>query len=150
MKPLTPFRQSPGLCGPASLKIVLSHYGVDKSELDLALLSDATPDKGTNHEGLVKAAKSLGAVVSTKENATMDDIRIHVENDIPVIVGWWSGTEDHFSVVYEVGKAKIYMMDPEAQSGIRILPIEDFEKLWHDLDGDDNHPVQRWMMTISL
>ena len=153
MKPLTPFRQTPGFCGPASLKILLSHYGIEKSEQELANLCESTPENGTDHAGLVKAAKALGAVVSVKENATIDDLRTHVENDIPVIVGWWStfGREgDHFSVVYEVGKTKIYLMDPETSSGIRIMPIEDFEKNWHDFDGPDNHPVQRWMMTLAF
>jgi predicted double-glycine peptidase len=72
-----------------------------------------------------------------------------VENDIPVLVGWTARDGDHYSVVYEVGKAKVYLMDPATPSGIRILPIEEFEAAWHDHGGPDKAAVSRWMMTVA-
>lgn len=139
MKPLSPFKQSIGMNGPACLKILLSHYGKDLSETELAAASGTTADSGTTHDGLIAAIRSIGAMATAKAPATLDDLRIHVENDIPVIVDWQLNGARHYSVVYEVGKAKVYLMDPEAAAGIRILPIEDFEKNWGE----------RWMLTVA-
>ena len=55
------YLQSTGLCGPASLKILLSHFGKDFSESDLAGLASAAAGlergMGTEHEGMINAAK---------------------------------------------------------------------------------------------
>ncbi len=149
MKPLIPFRQSPNMCGPASLKILLSYYEREHSEEQLAKLCETTPDIGTTHGQLVAGARALGADVFAKDHATISDIRTYIEDEKPVIVGWWSNDEPHYSVVYEVGKHKVFMMDPDTESGIRIMPIEEFEQVWHDTDGGPEHPVQRWMMAIT-
>ena len=47
-------------CGPAALKILLSRFGHVVSEKQLIDLTDAEPKGGTEHEGLVNAAKALG------------------------------------------------------------------------------------------
>lgn len=138
------------MCGPASLKILFSYYNREHSEEQLAKLCETTPDIGTTHMQIIAGAQALGAEVLAKEHATMDDIRTCIEDEKPVIVGWWSPNDQpHYSVVYEVGKHKIFMMDPDTESGIRILPIEDFEKVWHDTDGGPAHPVERWMMVVK-
>ncbi|KAA0206361.1 hypothetical protein EDM68_02560 [Candidatus Uhrbacteria bacterium] len=149
MKPLIPFRQSPNMCGPASLKILLSYFDREHTEAQLAKLCETTPDIGTTHGQLVAGARALGAEAFAKDNATINDIRALIEEEKPVIVGWWSKDEPHYSVVYEVGKHKIFMMDPDTESGIRIMPIEKFEQVWHDTDGGPEHPVQRWMMAVT-
>ncbi len=47
------------MCGPASLKIVLNYYGVDKSEEELAKLMNAT-EAGTDDMSIAHATESLG------------------------------------------------------------------------------------------
>lgn len=64
---LKPFRQTPGYCGPASLKMVLDYYGFSMGEKELAELSDMTLEKGTSAEDLAKAAKRLGFNVFLKK-----------------------------------------------------------------------------------
>lgn len=149
MKPLIPFRQSPGLCGPASLKILLTYFDKHFGEDELAKLCKTTPDIGTTHAQMISGAEAVGAKVESKNEAALDDLRRYVEDDVPVIVGWWSKTEPHYSVVYEVGKTRIFMMDPDTESGIRIMPLEEFESIWHDTDGGPDHPVKRWMMAVT-
>jgi len=39
---LKPFRQTPGLCGPASLKMVMDYYGVSVSEKEIARVAGST------------------------------------------------------------------------------------------------------------
>jgi len=149
MKPLKPFRQTPGLCGPASLKILLSHYGADFSEKELTQLCDATAESGTDHADLMAALGVFGFRVTSKVNAKIEDIRSYLLRDIPVVVGWWSTDEDHFSVVYDLDDRSIFMMDPELDEGIRKMPIKDFEKVWYDFDTPKNKRVNRWMLAIE-
>ncbi|MFZ2804043.1 MAG: cysteine peptidase family C39 domain-containing protein [Patescibacteria group bacterium] len=151
MQPLNPFRQSPGLCGPASLKILLDHYGREFSEEELSELCDATVEKGTDHVGLIKAANEIGEDPIAKDNATIEELRELVEKEIPVIVGWYSEhgePDDHYSVVYEVTDDMISMMDPERDEGTLTMPISEFEKVWYDFEGSERMRVERWMMAI--
>lgn len=151
MKPLKPHRQKPGLCGPASLKILLSHYGKEFTEDDLAKICRATAEVGTDHAGLIDGLKSIGENPIVKENATIDDLRYYMERDTPVIVGWFSEygePDEHYSVVYEVTDEIISMMDPERDEGTVTMPIEDFEKVWYDSEGAGKQRIQHWMLAI--
>ncbi len=140
MKPLKPYIESPGMNGPATLKVLLSHYGKEEEEVDLGLMSNTDEVSGTMREGMEKALKEVGAIISQKKSAGLDDIRTHVENDIPAVVEIDIAGKKHFVIVYEIGKTKVYMMDSSTTSGIFILPIEEFEKKW----------IDNWMMTIAL
>ena len=76
MLAITPYRQQQsGLCGPAALKMVLSYFGIEKNEEELAMLSEATPEKGVEAQGLIHAAKQLGLQGFYKDHAMLDDIR---------------------------------------------------------------------------
>jgi ABC-type bacteriocin/lantibiotic exporter with double-glycine peptidase domain len=142
---LKPFEQSPGLCGPASLKMVLDYYGRPVTENELAKVSGATREKGVSLEGLVKAAKHFGFHTFYKEESSFDDIRYFIKRDIPVIVSWFSifgGSYDgHFSVVIDIDKEKITLRDPYPEKIFtyakkRQLSLDDFRKLWFDFEGD--------------
>lgn len=148
MKPLKHHRQSPGLCGPASLQILLSHYGKEFTEDELSKLCEATAEHGTDHSGLIKAVEALGERPVVKTGASIEDLRHFVERETPVIVGWWNDTEDHYSVAYELDDETISMMDPQLEEGTRTMAIPDFEKAWYDFDGPENVRVDRWMMAI--
>ena len=147
MKPLFPVRQTPGLCGPATLKILLQHLDKEYSEDELAKLCKVTPDTATSHDKIIDGAKAIGGVVETKIGASINDLREDIENEIPVMVGWKDVKGDHYGVIYEIGKLKVFMMDPETESGIRIIPIEEFETLWHDTHAGEK--TERWMMAVT-
>lgn len=148
MKPLKPHRQTEGMCGPASLKILLSHYGKEFTQQELATLCRSTAESGTDHQGIIDAVESIGNKPIVKENASLDELRYFIERDTPVIVGWWSDDGDHYSVVYEISEDRIFMMDPQEDLGTTEMSIEEFEKLWYDFDGPENVRVDRWMLAI--
>ncbi|MEK7211684.1 MAG: cysteine peptidase family C39 domain-containing protein [Patescibacteria group bacterium] len=148
-------RQTPGFCGPASLKILLTHYGKDFSEEELSRLCDATFDFGTEHDGLVKAVKEIGGHCFTKEDAGIEDLNFFIKRDIPVIVGWWSEDIDHYSVVFNIDDENIYLMDPEKEleddGAIVKMPIHEFDKLWYDFEGKNNdRKVLHWFMAVTF
>jgi len=148
---LNPFRQSPGLCGPASLKILLDYYGRTYTEGELSEICNATAEYGTDHADMVAAVASIGGEPVEKFGASLDDIRGFVDDEIPVIVGWFSeygGQGDHYSVVYAMDNETLSMMDPERDEGSVTMPLDAFEKVWYDFDGPDDVRVERWMMAV--
>lgn len=146
-----PFRQTAGLCGPASLKIALSYFGRSYSEGHLAELSAATTSHGTEHSDLIKAAEQLGGTVITSEHATISDIENLVVNKrLPVIIGWFDGDEDHYSVVVGVTPKYLITQDPEV-GGIRRLSKSKFPAIWFDFVGPENKQVSwGWYMAINF
>jgi len=148
-------RQTPGFCGPASLKILLTNYGKEYSEEELSGLCNATFDFGTEHEGLIKAVKEIGGHCFTKEDATVDDLKFFIKKDIPVIVGWWSEDADHYSVIYDIDENSVYLMDPQLEvdeGGAMVkMPIHEFDKLWYDFEGKNNErKVIHWFMAVTF
>lgn len=138
---LKPFRQTPGLCGPASLKMVLDYYGVSVSEAKLAEIAGASRKKGTSKEGLIKAAKYFGFHVFSKEKSSLKDLKYFIKRQIPVIVDWFFEDAGHYSVVVDINKKNVVLMDPTLRKLLiyvrrRKIPTETFLRVWFDFPGD--------------
>jgi len=131
---LKPFRQTAGLCGPASLKMVLDYYGVSVSEKEIAEAAGASREKGASKEGLVKAAKHFGFRVFIKEKSNLGDLRRFIKKGVPVIVDWFSEDDGHYSVVVDIDGKNVVLMDPEL-NGKRKMSLEKFQRLWFDFPG---------------
>lgn len=142
--PVKPFQESKSMCGPASLKIVLDYYGVEKAEKELAKICKTTEELGTSNENLKKAAESLGFKVEMKDNSTFEDIQNWLDKKVPVIVNWFTrGRADyddsdiadgHYSVVMGLDDVYIYLQDPEL-GHMRKIKKEDFMTVWFDFKG---------------
>ncbi len=148
----THFVQSDAFCGPSSLRILLSHFDKNYSEEDLAKLSGATKDNGTEHEGLIKAIKALGGYAFAKENGSMDEIKYFIKQEkLPVLVGWFDKDGDHYSVVANVTDKHIILVDPAFGEGKRQIDINEFPKIWFDFVGADNRAVSwGWYMVVNF
>ena len=72
---IKPFMQKSGYCGPASLKMILNFYGLNKTEKELAKLTGASKSKGVGAEGILKAARKLGFKGFYKDFSSFDDIK---------------------------------------------------------------------------
>ena len=110
MLKLKPFEQKPGYCGPASLKAVLSYFGVEKGEMSLVRLSKCSKDKGVEAENLLRAAKKLGFKGFIKDYSDFKDVKKFLKKKIPVIVDWFSVDEGHYSVIVGINDKKIFFM----------------------------------------
>lgn len=125
-------KQSPGMCGPASVKAVLEFYGDDFSEEELADLMGATANDGVEAPAMVQALNLLGYDAYYRDNVTLDEVRTLVEDTrTPVIVDWFSFTMGHYSVVVGVDDDFIYLQDPEL-AGLRAVTLENFVNMWFD------------------
>jgi ABC-type bacteriocin/lantibiotic exporter with double-glycine peptidase domain len=146
MLKIKPFQETlnAGICGSASLKIVLDYYGLKKSEKELAKLCQHDKNLGVDDEKIKKAAESLGFKVSVKNNSNFRDIEKWLDKKVPVIVNWFSkGRQDyaesevadgHYSVVAGLDEKYIYLQDPEIGK-IRKLKRDDFMRVWFDFKG---------------
>lgn len=148
---LKPFQETlhSGMCGPASLKIILDYYGVDKTEKELASLAGLDPDLGINDKDIVRVVESLGFKAEIKNESSFEDIGVWLEKDVPVIVDWFTrGRQDyddsevadgHYSVVAGLDDEHIYLQDPEIGEE-RKIKRDDFLKVWFDFAGETIKP----------
>lgn len=137
-------------CGPASLKMVLDYYGVEKSEEELAKLTNKDDDLGISSQDIKKAAESFGFKVKIKDFATYEDIQEWLDKGVPVIVDWFfrgrydydedAVADGHNSVVVGLDKEYIYLQDPEV-GRIRKINREDFYRVWFDFSSDH---IEKW------
>jgi len=133
------------MCGPASLKIVLDYYGIEKSEKELVKMTGWNKILGVNDRGIKKAAEKLGFKVKIKNNSNYKDIQSWLNKGVPVIVNWFtkgrndypeSETADgHYSVAVGLDDKFIYLQDPEIGK-IRKIKRYDFMRVWFDFKGD--------------
>ncbi len=72
--PVNPFQETlhGGYCGPASLKMVLDYYGIDKSEEEVALMCNRDSCLGTDDVSLKKAAEFYGLKVGIENNSSFE------------------------------------------------------------------------------
>ncbi len=133
-----------GMCGPASLKIVLAYYGVHKDELELAQSCGTDVEFGTSDEDIKRVAQALGFKVEIQNESSFVDIERWLKKGTPVIVDWFTrGRSDydddsiadgHYSVVCGLDDKYIYLQDPEIGK-VRKLQKEDFITVWFDFAG---------------
>ncbi len=136
MLKIKPFRQRAGSCGPASLKMILNYFGVDVSERQLIKLTGCTPGKGVGAKGILEGAKKLGFDGFIKDDSNFNELRHYViKNKIPVIVDWFWYDEGHYSVVVDIDRENIYMLDPSL-GHLRALRLRKFRRLWFDFPQD--------------
>jgi len=130
-------------CGPASLSIVFAYYGLSMDQKKIAEeITDIYPTykknpiikRGTDASHIVGYSRKKGFVAYRREKATIDDLIILIDKDIPPIVNTDYITErdaGHFSVItgYDLKKRKVYFNDPYnlRRSNFTFLL---FETLW--------------------
>ncbi len=145
--PVKPFQETlhGGYCRPASLKMVLAHYGVHKSEKEIAERCGRNSKLGTSDILIKRAAQSYGFNVEIKNKASFADIQKWLNKEVPVIVNWFTrGRKDydnsevpdgHYSVVVGLDNKNIYLQDPEI-GAMRTIKKDDFLRVWFDFKSD--------------
>ena len=145
--PVKPFQETlhGGYCGPASLKMILSYYNLEKDEEEIAKKCKRNPNLGTDDKAIKETAESYGFTVEIKNEASFEDIQKWLDKKVPVIVNWFTrGRSDynnsevpdgHYSVVVGLNKEHIFLQDPEIGE-LRTLNRDDFMSVWFDFKKD--------------
>ena len=120
-------------CGPASLRMVMSYYGLYLSEKDIAEACAHTYELGCRSEDMACAARELGFEVLLKNNSTIEELVRLVNAGVPVIVDWFCGDppEGHSSVVVGASDENLYILDPYLEE-MRVVSKYDFRRCWFD------------------
>lgn len=127
---IKPFQQSDSFCGPASLKIALRHFGIEKSEKELARMAGLKRSVGVEAEDMLRISKKLGLKGFVKDFSTIKEIRKNSKDKKRVvIVEWFLEDDGHFSVVSDIDKENIYLQDPHL-GHLRAMKINLFLRLW--------------------
>lgn len=141
-----PFQEAlhASMCGAASLKMVLSYYGIEKTGKEISELCGVDSKLGTDAASMKRVAESFGFSVEIKNESTFDDIELWLAKTVPVIVDWFTrGRSDyddsavpdgHYSLVIGLDGKYIYLQDPEI-GGVRKIERDDFLSVWFDFDG---------------
>jgi len=140
-----------GMCGAASLLIVLDYYGIKKSEQGLADLLGVTNRLGIDSQSIKRVAEDFGLRVEIRDNSSFEDIEKWLDKKVPVIVDWFTrGRNDysesevadgHYSVVAGLDTKYIYLQDPEIGK-IRKIARDDFMRVWFDFEGEYIKPEE--------
>lgn len=130
-----PFRQSPGFCGPASLKMVAGYFGINKSERVIGKLAKCSAKHGSTGPNVARAARMLGFNVLLMDHSTFRDIQRLLQQHVPPIVGWFSGDDSHYSPVVGLDEKRIYLQDPELKR-VHVVDRKTFMRVWFDFDTD--------------
>jgi len=139
-----------GYCGPASLKMVMSYFGQDYGEDEVALKCNCDPNLGVSAESIREAAESYGFEVVIQDNSNYEDLGLWLNRGVPVIVDWFTGgrndygygkvPDGHYSVVVGLDIKNIYLQDPEIGE-MRTIGREDFIRVWFDFAGSS---INQW------
>lgn len=125
-----PFQQRADYCGPASLKMILHHFGIEKTEKQIANAVKATHALGIEAEDLLKIAKRFGLKGKIKDHSELNDLVRYVKKKgIPVIIEWFSEDDGHFSVVTDIDRENVYLQDPDL-GHIRAMTRKIFLRVW--------------------
>jgi ABC-type bacteriocin/lantibiotic exporter with double-glycine peptidase domain len=150
---LRPFQETlhVSMCGPASLKIVLNYYGIEKSEKALSKLCKVDKELGVDDKDIKRVAEQFGFKVVVKNNSTFKDIEKWLDKKVPIIVDWFTKgrqeysesevADGHYSVVAGLDDKYIYIQDPEIGK-IRKLKRNDFMRVWFDFKGSYIKPSE--------
>lgn len=137
-------------CGPTVIQMILSSYGIKASIDEISKIAGTTKESGTSIEGMAKAFKYYGLETIVKELCTPDDLRYYINQQIPVVVDWFSfdgGPGGHYSIIVSINKKNITLRDP-GFTKIRRISIKEFMSCWFDYPGD--YPKDKNVFIVRL
>lgn len=134
-------------CGPTSLQMVLSFYGIRESESALAEELKSTAENGTYHKNMLEAVLRRGLYCYINDESNLEELRSLLGNGIPVIVRYLERerNEDHYGVVVGLSDEVVAINDPWAGERVHFSR-EEFIARWKcDLLGD----CAQWLMAVA-
>ena len=128
-------------CGPASLSMIFSYFGINKSQKELGreLRPYQNPrgdndDKSVTLEELSKKSEEYGLAAYHRPNGNIELLKLFITYDIPIIVKTLTKENEdigHYRVVkgyYDTTREIIY--DDSFQGKDLRLSYESFNKIW--------------------
>ena len=145
-------QKNDSLCGPASLQMVLSFFGQETAQKELARIVGLSKKKlkkfGTSNDKMIEMARTAKFYCYVNEGSTIKEIKYFIHLGLPVIVNYTEPSENigHFAVVigYSQLTKKVIMNDPLNGKNFK-LPESQFLRRWQADFEDHRH----WLMVLS-
>lgn len=126
-------------CGPSSLSMALSFYGITKTQQELGQAlrpwqntAGDNDDKSVTLEELAREAEKYGFITYHRPNADLKTIKSFISRDIPVIARTLleEGNDiGHYRVLYGYDKENFYQNDSLQGKGL-VFTYENMFNLW--------------------
>lgn len=125
-------KQKKGFCGPASLKIVMDFYGIEKSQDEWARLIGATKKSGCTPKQIISGLKNLKLNYIHKINSSIEELNDLIKNKTPPII-YWEPVKGygHYSVLAGIDSKNVYIADSRKLKFIK-MSLSEFMEKWHD------------------
>ncbi len=128
-------------CGPASLSMALSFYGINVTQKVLGddlrpyqIASGDNDDKSVTLAELAEKSKEYGFTPVHRPNGDIEIIKSFIASDIPVIVRTWTKPNEdigHFRVVKGYDESRqILIQDDSLQGKSLEYTYEEFDVIW--------------------
>lgn len=128
-------------CGPASLSMILSYYGIQKSQEELGqdlrpyqIAGGDNDDKSVTLSELAEYSKQYGLIPYHRPMGNEQTVKQFIALDLPVLVRTWTKpTEDigHFRVIKGYDDVRrVLIQDDSLQGGNLEYSYSDFNELW--------------------
>ena len=152
-------------CGVSCLQSVLVYYGIEKREDELfKILNNKHTDISTNGikiKDIIKIVKYYGLDIKIKNNCTIHDLIMNINNKIPIIIlvqaysnypkniDYKNDFKDgHYIVAIGYNDKNIFFEDPSLFNRGYISKEELIER-WHAVD-DNNIPTKEHIAIMIL
>jgi len=140
-------------CAPATVKMILHFWGINKSQKFLAKLLGTTLDGGTkNDKNIIKCFQKFGFNVKFGTNGSWYILDKYVNNQkIPVIVWWFHEDCGHLSVACGLSKKSILLADPYSGKIIK-MDWQKFNRIWFGFKGNfpkEKKIVSNWYLAAK-
>jgi len=134
-------------CGPTSLLMVFSYYGIQASEDLLAKELDTNSDIGTKHSKMIEGVRRYGLHCYVNDQSTLQEIGYLLGYKVPVIIRFVepAGNEDHYGVVVGFNRFFVTIHDPWSGANQRYTH-KSFNERWRC---DQIGTCAQWLMAVS-
>jgi hypothetical protein len=130
------YRQTTGYtCGPSSLKMCLSRYGISAYEMTLASYAGSTSTAGSTHAGLINATKRTTSTLTLLDKSFSSvgwsGVYNYIKSNVPVICHLESflnpGVSGHYVVIFgiDMNNKQVKLGDPSY--GVRTVSFATME-----------------------
>lgn len=132
-------------CGPASLSMTLSYFGINKSQYELGLalrpyqnsVGD-NDDKSVTLSEMAEKAQEFDLLSYHRPNGTIELLKQFIANDIPIIARTWLHVDEdigHYRVVKGYNDENQTILQDDSYQGENLLfTYDEFNALWSHFD----------------
>lgn len=133
---VSPYQQkTQWTCSAACLKAVLNHWGTQVPEIELIQAIGARPNRGAECNEIAEAARKLGFLAFEYSFDSIEQARVLLEQDIPIICDVQSFNhpgKGHYVVMVAANDRFVQLMDPNTSGNWRVISRSEMENRWWD------------------